>query len=142
MSTMFYFLADDSIVPPVPIDLDRRRHLKLGKRAVFRAEKALGEFWGKRLNILTVLFSTEGLTLNDIAILLWQGLLHEDPTLTLERVQDMMTLQNVSVIVDAIFQAWNDATRPVDGAAEVNGVRDPLAIPSPGEPSGQTPVLS
>lgn len=142
MSTMFYFMSDDSLVPPVPIDLDRRRHVKLGKRAIFRAEKALCQFWEKRLNILTVLFSADGLTMNDVAILLWQGLLHEDPSLTLEQVQSFITLENLTRIVEAIYQAWNDASKPVDGVAEVHDDDRPLATVSPGIGSGLTPVLS
>jgi hypothetical protein len=142
MSTLFYFMALDELVPPVPIDLDRRRHLRLGKRAVFRAEKALCEFWGKRQNILTMLFDPAGLTLNDIAILLWQGLLHEDPTLTLEQAQDMVTMANVSTIVTALYQSWNDATQDAGESTEGLNGTDPLAMPSPGVSSGVTPVSS
>lgn len=141
-TTLFYFMADESIVPPVPLDLDRRRHLRFGKRAVFRAEKALCDFWGKRTNILTVLFDAAGLTLNDIAILLWQGLLHEDPTLTLEQVQGMVTVENVTTIVEALYRSWNDASQDAADATEALNGTDPLAMamPSPGASSGPSLV--
>jgi hypothetical protein len=124
--------------PLIPIDLDHRRHIRLDMQAIFQAELAMCALWNKQVNILA-LFS-EPLTLNDLAILLHQGLLHEDPNLLITEVQDLMTFDRLSVIMTAIFEAWNAATQPATTDEGGDTQADPLSFP--GVPSGATPVLS
>lgn len=127
-----------SIVEPIPLDLDRRRHVRLDNRAMFLAERTLCRVWDRKVNLLSVLADPQGLTLNDLAALLWAGLQHEDPTLTLEQVQDLMDLDKVGAITQAVFAAWNTATAPVPGSQRPPDEADgPFApAPSTGAPSG------
>ena len=133
-----------SIVPLIPIVLDRERHLRMTNRALLQAERALCDFWGTKRNILAVLMDGSTLTLNDIAIVLHQGLLHEDPSLTLEQVQDLMTVDKVAACLDAITRAWNVATEPAEPSPPTGGAtsEDPLSLASSGHASGAMPVLS
>jgi len=124
--------------PLIPIELDHPRHIRLDMQAIFQAERAMCLLWQKPVNILA-LFS-ETLTLNDMAILLHQGLLHEDPTLTLSDVQDLMTFDKLSAIMTAIFDAWNAATQ--SATADEGGDTQAGPLSFPGVPSGATPVLS
>lgn len=131
----------DSIVAPIPIDLDKRRHLRFDNRALLRAEHALCELWNRKINLLQLLFAGDTITLNDIAILLWQALRHEDPTLTLEETQDLMALDKIGAITEAVFAAWNRHTAAAPGSARAQeGTDGPLA--STGEVSGATAGLS
>jgi hypothetical protein len=131
-----------SVVPLIPLILDRERHLRMTNRALLHAERALCTFWGQKRNILAVLMDGSTLTLNDIAIVLHQGLLWEDPTLTLEDVQDLMTLDKVQACLEAITRAWNVATEPAEPQAGGATSDDPLPMGSPGHDSGRMPVLS
>ena len=126
------------LTPPIPVDLDCERHLRLDARAIFQAERELCKLWGRQMNILTVI-SGGNLTLNDVSILLWQGLLHEDPSLTLAETQELMVFDKLPAIVTAVFEAWNAATQPVTHTAQTNGDTSPFA-PSPGDPSGPSPA--
>src|SRR6476660_118145 len=100
-----------SVIPLIPITLDKPRHLRMTNRAIFQSEIELTKLWNRKVNILSVLVNADQtLTLNDIAIFLWQALLYEDPTLTLPEVQDMIDVTKLDVIVTAILQAWNVAT--------------------------------
>jgi hypothetical protein len=131
------------ITPLIPIDLDKRRYLRLDNKAKFRAEWELCQLWGERLNLFSVM-SQDLMTLNDLSVLLWQGLLHEDPRLTLADVQAMMDLDSpdgLLTTIKAITEAWNASSptpRPV--AEEVEREADPLTTPSPGPPSGASPA--
>ena len=132
-----------SVVPPIPIDLDRRRVLRMNNRAIFQSEIELTKLWNRKVNVLSVLVNADQtLTLNDIAIFLWQALLDEDPSLTLPEVQDMMDVTKLDVIVTAILQAWNVATAPAEpvGPGEGAAQSDPLPTPSTGRVSGPTAV--
>jgi hypothetical protein len=126
---------------PVPLQLDRLRHLRLTNRAILRAERELSTLWGKRCSLFEIL--SESLGVNDLSVILWQGLLHEDPRLTLEYVQEhLMDMRRLSAIMIAVLDAWNAATAPAappdvpqNGEAPVG----PFATTSPGSPSGALP---
>lgn len=129
-----------NLTPPIPIELDRLRHLRFDMRAIFQAERALCTLWGRQINILTLFSDLNSLTLNDLAILLHRGLLYDDPTLTLEQTQDLMTFDQLPAIMTALFEAWNAATQPAVPPAEDAASDGPLAFP--GVSSGPTGVLS
>jgi hypothetical protein len=44
-----------SVVPLIPITLDKPRHLRLDNRALFHAEVELSRIWNKKQNILSIL---------------------------------------------------------------------------------------
>jgi hypothetical protein len=123
-----------SLVDPVPLTLDRPRHLYLGNEALFTAERELSRLWGEHISLFTVLSGTMGI--NDLSVLLHQALLHEDPTLTLSQVQALMDFSKMSEIIFAVLAAWNLATAPAEPAAAQGDSDSPLASTSPGAPSG------
>jgi hypothetical protein len=133
-----------SVVPLIPITLDRPRHLRLSNAAIFQAEIELSKLWGKRCSLFNVLASDLGL--NDLSVILWQALLHEDARLTLAIVQnELMDMAKLSEIIDAVLQAWNGATTPALPVTATNGEvieTDPLPHGSPGTTSGLSAVLS
>ena len=133
-----------SIVPLIPITLDRRRVLRLNNAAIFQAEIELSKLWGKRSSLFNVLANDLGL--NDLSVILWQALLYEDHRLTLEDVQnELMDMAKLPDIIEAVLSAWNAATAPAVPDSSTNGEvteTDPLPSRSSGTPSGLTPVLS
>ena len=133
-----------SIVPLIPITLDRRRVLRLNNAAIFQAEIELSKLWGKRCSLFNVLANDLGL--NDLSVILWQALLYEDPRLTLDDVQnELMDMAKLPDIIEAVLAAWNAATAPAVPDSSVNGEAtetDPLPDRSPGTISGHTPVSS
>lgn len=145
-----------SIVPTVPLILDRARSLRFDRRAVFTAERELSRLWQTPRTFYSAMLSVIGavsdgqierLNLNDIAILLWQGLLYDDPMLTLEQVQDLLPTFDMGAMVPicaALLQAWNIAAQPAtppQDAAPSAEAPDPLA-PSPGPGSGALSAVS
>ena len=125
-----------SLVPSVPVVLDKERHLRLDNAALFRAERELSRLWGKRLSILQVLMDPETLGMNDLSVLLWCGLLHEDADLALSQVQDAMQVANFAALLEALYAAWSADTQPAEGAASPTEVDGPFASGSPGNSTG------
>lgn len=130
-----------SLVPSVPITLDKDRNLRLDNAALFRAERELSRVWGRKVSVLQTLIDPETLGLNDLSILLWCACLHEDQDLSLSQVQDAMTITNFATYLDALYQAWNLATAPAEGASqqEPDG---PFPSASPGNATGASRVSS
>lgn len=126
------------VTPGIPLMLDKERLLYLDLRYLKLAELELCQVYGKKISLLQVIGSGEGLGLNDIHILLWASLLDDDPSLTLLRVQDMMELPRIADYSTAIFAAWNVAW-PIAPTSE-EGTEDPLALTSIGDGSGVPPV--
>jgi hypothetical protein len=125
--------------PLIPITLDKPRHLRMTNRAIFQSELELTKLWGRKINVFSILVNADQtLTLNDIAVFLWQALLHEDPSLTLPEVQDMVDVTRMDVIFRAILQAWNAATAPAEPVTPGEGTapHDPLLTQSSGPVSG------
>lgn len=125
-----------SVVPSVPLMLDKERHLRFTIPALLMAERELSRIWEKKVSLFATIGSAEGLGLNDMQVLLWVALLHEEPGLTLLRVQDMMDLSKVGDYITAIYAAWN-AAWPL-APAQPEGAESPLALTSTGSVSGST----
>jgi hypothetical protein len=128
-----------SIVPEITLTLDRRRTLRLDNRAILTAERELSRLWGTKVSLFQTLASAETLGFNDLTVLLWQALLHEDKTLTLAQVQDLVDFRQLTPLITAVLEAWNVATAPAEPRsqdAEAPETDDPLASPSLGERSG------
>jgi hypothetical protein len=124
----------DSVVPLIPITLDKERHLRFDARAMAGAEYALSEFWGKSMSIYAALTEIP-LRINDIAIMLYYALRHEDPRLTPDAVWALMDQAPIADIMGALTDAWTWASRaanPVTGDPEA----DPPLSASTGRGSG------
>lgn len=129
-----------SVVPGIPLMLDRERHLRLDNAAMLLAERELSRLWDRKISLFSVLASADGLGLNDLSVLLFAALLHEDPSLTLLKTQDLMDMQRLPEMINAILAAWNAATMPVVTSQET--ADGPLASTLTGPDSGVPPVSS
>jgi len=65
-----------------PIQLDKSRNFKYGMKAISLIEKKLKKPISK--------IDMDNLTMEDIAMLMWAGLVHEDKDLTPEKVMDLV----------------------------------------------------
>jgi len=86
-----------SVVPSVPIKLDRERKLRLDLNAMALIEERTGknvfkaEFW-------------QGITAADLRICLWACLVHEDSELTPEQVGAMIHPGNINEVSQALLK--------------------------------------
>jgi hypothetical protein len=124
---------------PIPIDLDKPRHLLFENLALLQAEAELCKFWGRPINLVRLLMEVESITLNDLAILVWQGCLWEDPSLTLTDVRKAMDPLKYGVLLTAVYAAWNAATAPAEPVPEGQDP-GPFASVSPGSGTGALPA--
>jgi hypothetical protein len=85
-----------------PVTLDKERNFKFGMRALDLAEKKTGQaIMGLDLN---------SLTMEQMATLVWCGLVHEDKTLTVEKVMDIIDENsNFGEIMELLGNALDDA---------------------------------
>lgn len=90
----------DRSMPLVTITLDKERHLKYGLKSLKAIEMKTGksaltnEFWAVP-------------SATNFSILLWAGLLHEDPKLTLEQVDELVdTYSSLDALYSSIAEAW------------------------------------
>ena len=85
-----------------PIELDKSRNFKYGMRALDRIEKKL------KVNIAKL--NMENLSIEETTTLIWAGLVHEDKTLTVDRVMDLIDeYSNMAKVTEAMNKAFEDA---------------------------------
>ena len=99
----------------VPIELDRPRGLKFDLNAFAELEDKFG-------SMDAAFQAMQKGSLKAARTLLWAGLLHEDETLTERKVGGLVTLANLSGIMDSITSALTAAMPDVD---EVVSAGDP-----------------
>jgi hypothetical protein len=92
----------------VPIELDRLRCLKFDLNAFAELEEKFG-------SMDAAFQAMQKGSLKAARTLLWAGLLHEDETLTERKVGGMVTLSNLSGIMDSITSALTAAMPDTDG---------------------------
>jgi hypothetical protein len=132
-------MTEPSVVPLVPLDLDKRRYLRLDINALCLAEVDLCAFWQKEMSVYDALLQTP-IRLNDLAILVLHGLRHADPTLSLPEVKGMLNHSTVPVILQAVTDAWTKATQAAEPAQGDPSPADPPGAASTGDTSGLTGV--
>jgi hypothetical protein len=128
------------LVPPLTLQLDKPRPFKMTFEVAAQAERELARIYGKPVNILQVMLDSERFGITEVAVLLHCGLAYYDETVTLPDTYNLLTMDNYSTVVTAIFEAWNAAgqsARPP--AAEGESSPDPLVSASPGSVSGASP---
>lgn len=148
---------DASIVPQIDVQLDRPRHLLFRKRDVRQAEVVFEQELGKPRTFMAALMQlmsvlqpqadgqpgdVMSLSTNNITVLYWLGLRHEDPTLTLEDVEDLLPLTSPADLIGLVvklFEAWQAQTPPPVETAEVSQEANPLAS-STGPATGRLPA--
>lgn len=109
---------NDSPTPTrgVPVQLDRERHLRFTLRTIREIRTEFG------MDALT-----EGVSMEAIAKLLWYGLKHEDPDLTVEAVEELVDMQNLTELIQAVTAATGGRMPTV--------VEEPPAQDPPAEPT-------
>jgi hypothetical protein len=129
----------DSVVPLIPLKLDKERYLRLDIGALCNAEMDLIAHWGKDMSVYDALLHTP-IRLNDLAILVLHGLRHADPTLSLPEVKGMLNHAAMPDVLEAVTLAWTKANQTALGAEEgVTAAADPQPVVSTGESSGPSP---
>ncbi|HLW51318.1 MAG TPA: hypothetical protein VKW06_00620 [Candidatus Angelobacter sp.] len=97
----------DPTVPIVEINLDRVRHLVLDFNALAAAEEVLKE------SVLSTDF-WKSISAKKLLVLVWAGLLDEDPNITLDQVKSLLRRRNTAPIVQKIMEAWGVASPEPD----------------------------
>lgn len=122
---------------PIPIQLDKLRHLKMDLRALTFAERELARFWGvPRVSVMQHFQNIGQVGMADLAIMFWAGLRHEDPALTMDAAFDLMGLDftaATAVLKQAMEEHLGARTAPASSESGVSA--DPpqpttAAIPS------------
>jgi hypothetical protein len=104
------------VVQTIPFMLEKERHLLYNWNAFMKAELELTKFKGKPTTALEVFrdmaIFTDGETvdftkvsLTDLLILVWSGLIHEDPKLTLDKVGDNLLFADLSRVIMSVSEA-------------------------------------
>jgi len=108
------------INPAVTIFLDKERHLRMTMNAMVDFEEMTGQ---KLTDPKTIESFSSNMDIKHLRALLWALLRHEDKTLTVEQVGDLIEIQNMTELSTAIAAAWGNAVpeAPKDAA--------PLATP-------------
>ena len=113
-----------SIVQPVPVMLDKERHLRFDYAVIYGVEPHLSRVWGRDYNFYGAMRNLVSaaaagdpgaLSLSNLSILLWQGCLHEDPQLTLEQVQQALPCTDWTALMPLVGQvmaAWQAVSPP------------------------------
>jgi hypothetical protein len=129
---------EQRIVPLIPVDLDRRRYLRLDVAALCLAERDLSDFWGKKTSVYAVLLDMP-MGINDLSIIVMHGLRHDDPTLSLPEVKGMLNHSTISTVIQAVTDAWTKATPSAEPSEEGESLpMDPPPALSTGVNSGLT----
>ncbi len=85
-----------------PVKLDKMRNFRYGMKAISLIEKKLGKPIGK--------IDLENLTMEDAAVMIWAGLVHEDKDLTPEKVMDLVDeYSDVQTVLTAMGEAFQGA---------------------------------
>lgn len=115
----------------VAVTLDKPRTLVIDFNALCRVEEVTGQSMLVGAPAFSSMIVLRALT--------WAGLLHEDPTLTLEAVGAMLGDADSGEMLDSIMEAYNAAMPEQDDDDEEDDSEesDPLK-PQPGEVFGQS----
>jgi len=112
----------------VLVTLDRPRHIRYTLRALREIRTEFGE------DALT-----RGVSADSVAKLLWFGLRHEDPDLTIEQVEEMVDLENLDEVMRAVGVATSGRVTTTVGETVPPG---PLVPVAPSIPSAQQPATT
>ena len=84
------------------IELDKTRNMRLNMRALSMVEKKLG--------ITVANLNMDKMSMEAVATIIWAGLMHEDNTLTVEKVMDLIDeFSNVKTAMNKMMEAFSEA---------------------------------
>lgn len=101
---------DDLSYEGEEIMLDHTRHIKYTIKGLKIIAKKFGSVV-KAFNDMQTMdpdFTIE--TMDNLVILLHAGLIHEDPKLTADDVENLLTISNLPVVFNAIIKAFSGST--------------------------------
>lgn len=85
-----------------PITLDKNRNMRLGMKAISLIEKKLKKPISK--------LDMENSTMEDMATIIWAGLVHEEKGLTVDRVIDLIDeYSSIKTAMEAVGAAMNQS---------------------------------
>lgn len=92
-----------------PIELDKVRNFRYGMKAVALVERKLKTSIGK--------IDMDSLTMDEMAIILWAGLVHEDKDLTPDKIMDLVdnhssVTKAMELMSEAFTAAFNSGDEP------------------------------
>lgn len=122
------------VVQTIPIMLDKERHLLYTWAAFSKAELELKKLKGVPTTALEVFKNLTSLntvdehgntevdftkvSMTDLLVLVWAGLLHEDPKLTLEKIGDNLLFSDLSRVLMAVTTAISSSLPTDDEVTE------------------------
>jgi hypothetical protein len=83
------------LTSPITITLDKERHLRLSFRGMIEFEKLSGKSLLKG-------FNPDDMSMEDISTLVWASLIHEDKSLTLDALLDMIDMVPMVTVMTAV----------------------------------------
>lgn len=96
-----------------PIKLDKVRNFRYGMKAISLIEKQLKKPISK--------IDLENLTMEDAAVMIWAGLVHEDKDLTPDKVMDLVDeYSDITTVLQAMGEAFRSAFGGNEEANEKN----------------------
>jgi hypothetical protein len=85
-----------------PVEIDKVRNFRYGMKALSLIEKKFNRPLSK--------IDMQNLTIEESAVLIWAGLVHEDKELTVEKVIDIIDEKgNFQEVIEAMNKAMEDA---------------------------------
>ena len=124
-------------VKMIPIVLEKPRQLLLDMRAIYKVELALAALYGEKRVSLPKILRQGDLSITELLHLVWAGLLHEEPALTLDRVAQLL-----ATVPTKQIDLWlGEALREQAGLEDQSAADPTRATPSgTGSGSGATAV--
>ena len=117
---------DDMSYEGEPIKLDRLRHVKYTIKGLKIIAKKHGSVIKAFNDLKTMNTDFDVETMDNLVLLLHAGLIHEDPKLTIDDVENMLTLENIKVVFYAILQSFSESSPAGDGGSDAT-VGEPLS---------------
>lgn len=125
----------ETMAEMVEIELDRPRHIVLDSEALLAIEEAI-----PGANTLDLEFWKQ-ISTKRARIILWAGLLYDDPALKLEDMKNVLRGQAFGLLIEKLLEAWGIARPEKDSKEGASDPQEPEATQSPsaGLTSGPSP---
>ena len=119
---------DDCFYSGEEVKLDKVRHVKYTIRGLKIISKKFGSVVKAFEKMQTLNQDMDTETLDNLVLLLHAGLIHEDKNLTVDDVENMLTMENLPVIFNKILVAFGGSTPQSkdDGGSEATEGEQPL----------------
>jgi len=113
---------DDLNFDGEPIQLDKLRHIKYTIKGLKLIAKKFGSVAKAFESMKTINKEFDIETMDNLTLLLHAGLIHEDAKLTVDDVENILTIDNMPATFYAIIKAFNGSTpQPKEDAESTPG---------------------